>query len=114
MNYVLMGIAFVAMLGTTFLRGFQNKNVAAGYKKLAFICGALMAGLDGTVILMLANAGTAMVPFTALGAGAGWVLGMVVHDRIMAKVKKEAKAKKRERRRREIERTVKAMHGQQF
>jgi hypothetical protein len=98
--------AALAMFCATFLRGFQNKNVAAGYKKLSFMCGAIMAGLDGLVVVSLAHSGLSVIPATAFGAGLGWVAGMVAHDRLMRRVVKAAKKKKRIRREQQIDETI--------
>jgi hypothetical protein len=98
--------AFAAMLLTTCLRGFQNKNVAAGYKKLAFICGAAMTGLEGVVILLVAHSGVEALPFTALGSGLGWVVGMWAHDRLMKRRRKAEKAAKKTKRREQLEALV--------
>lgn len=98
------GLAFAAMFATTFLRGFQNKNVAGGHKKLAFFCGAMMTAFEGLVMLMLARTGEpAVIAFTALGSGVGWVVGMMAHDRIMRKRMKALKKVKKTKRRERIE-----------
>lgn len=98
--------AFTAMLATTCLRGFQNKNVAAGYKGLAFICGAAMTALEGAVILLVAHSGTEALPFTALGSGLGWVIGMWLHDRLMKRRRRAEKAAKKTKRRAQLEALV--------
>lgn len=100
---ILFGMAFVAMFATTFLRGFQNKNVTGGHKRLAFCCGALMTALEGVVILMLAKSGPELLAFTALGSGVGWVAGMRAHDKLMHKRVLAAKKAKKTKRRARIE-----------
>jgi len=98
------GLAFAAMFATTFLRGFQNKNVAGGHKKLAFFCGAMMTAFEGLVMLMLARTGEpAVIAFTALGSGVGWVVGMMAHDRLMKRRVRELKKIKKTKRRERIE-----------
>lgn len=106
MNYQLWAMAAGAALATTFCRGFQNKSVARGYKGLAFFCGSLMAGLDAAVVLTLARSGMEVIPFTAAGAGIGWVLGMVVHDRMTANARRAEKLKKREKRQQRLVRML--------
>lgn len=95
---ILLVLTFFAMFSSTFLRGFQNKNVAGGHRKLAFICGWAMALLDGLTVLAIAHQGMAALPFTAFGAAFGWVAGMGMHDillrRHIRKVKAEKKAKR--------------------
>lgn len=87
--------AFLAMVLTTLLRGFQNKNVTGGHKKLAFFCGAAMTVFEGLVIALIAKGGTDVIYFTAIGSGIGWVLGMFIHDAIMFKrMKAERKLEK--------------------
>lgn len=101
---IVFGLAFIAMFATTFLRGFQNKNVAGGHKKLAFFCGAAMTAFEGVVMLMLARTGEpAVIIFTALGSGVGWVAGMMAHDRLMRKHMKALKKVKKTKRREQIE-----------
>ncbi len=96
------GGAFVAMLVTTFLRGFQNKNVAGGHKKLAFVFGGLMTAAEGITIALIVLGGIYVIIFTATGAAFGWVLGMLAHDRIMRKQRLLRKAKKKQRRKKQI------------
>jgi uncharacterized membrane protein len=91
------------MFATTFLRGFQNKNVASGYYGLAFGCGAIMALLDGAVVVSLSSTGLSALPATALGAAFGWVFGMKAHNRITKSRRKAEKAKKREKMARQID-----------
>ena len=101
---LIFAMAFGAMLATTFLRGFQNKNVAGGHRWLAFFCGALMTAFEGGVMWMLARTGEpAVIAFTALGSGFGWVLGMYAHDRIMHSRMKALKKVKKTKRRERIE-----------
>lgn len=93
------GAALVAMFFTTFLRGFQNKSVAGGHKKMAFFGGGLMTALEGVVVLMLSRSGSDVIAFTAAGSACGWVAGMYAHDALMRKrIKAEKKAKKTKRR----------------
>lgn len=95
---LMFGSAFFAMMATTFLRGFQNKNVAGGFKLLAFICGSAMTALEGLVFVMIAKQGTDIVAFTALGSGIGWVLGMIAHEALMYRRMKAMKIAKKTRR----------------
>lgn len=100
---VIYATAVVTMFATTFLRGFQNKNVAGGYKKLAALFGYAMAVCDMLTIGLVVKGGLAVAFIGAIGAAAGWVVGMYVHDRIMrkreherARLKKIKKKTKRE------------------
>ena len=96
---IVWGSALAAMFFTTFLRGFQNKSVAGGHKRLAFIGGGLMTALEGVVFVMIAKSGSDVIPFTALGSACGWIAGMYAHDALMRKrLKAEKKAKKTKRR----------------
>jgi hypothetical protein len=85
-------IAFSATFATTCLRGFQNKNVAGGHQRLAFLCGVLMTAFEGIVILLLSKAGPEVIVFTSIGAGVGWVVGMKMHDVLVKRRIKAAKA----------------------
>lgn len=100
----IFGMAFCAMFMTTFLRGFQNKNVAGGHKKLAFFVGAAMTAFEGLVLFMLARTGDpTIIAFTSIGSGFGWVAGMMAHDRLMRKRMKALKKAKKTKRRAQIE-----------
>lgn len=102
--YSLLGLsAMTAMFVMTLLRGFQNKSVAGGHKRLAFVCGGLMTALEGVVIVMIAQAGHDVIPFTAFGAACGWVAGMYAHDAIMRKRMKAAKKAKKTKRRAQLD-----------
>lgn len=99
-------LATLAAFTTTFLRGFQNKNVAAGYRTLSFICGAAMAAMDGLVVLLVAKGGLTFLPCAALGAGCGWLAGMWAHDRMTLKRRLELKAAKKAKRAARIEKAI--------
>ena len=102
--YILLGLsAMVAMFVMTLLRGFQNKSVAGGHKRLAFVCGGLMTALEGIVIVMIAKTGHDVIPFTAFGAACGWVAGMYAHDALMRKRKAAAKKAKKTKRRAQLD-----------
>jgi archaellum biogenesis protein FlaJ (TadC family) len=92
-----------AMFITTFLRGFQNKNVAGGHKLLAFFCGGAMTLFEGVVIALIAQSGKELIFFTALGSAFGWVCGMLVHEWIMHKKIKAAKKAKKTKRQNKLE-----------
>lgn len=100
------GAALAAMFCTTFLRGWQNKVVAGGHKRLAFVGGGLMTLLEGVVVLMLARSGSDVIPFTVFGSACGWVAGMYAHDAMMRKRLKAAKKAKKTKRRDQIEEMV--------
>lgn len=92
-----------AMFITTFLRGFQNKNVVGGHKVLAFFCGGAMTLFEGVVIALIAQSGKELIFFTALGSAFGWVCGMFVHEWIMRKKIKAAKKAKKTKRQNKLE-----------
>lgn len=87
--------AIATMFATTFLRGFQNKNVAGGYKKLAGVFGYMMAVCDMITIGLVVKGGLPVAFIAAFGAAGGWMLGMIVHDRIMRKREQERARRKK-------------------
>jgi uncharacterized membrane protein YciS (DUF1049 family) len=87
--------AIITAFSTTFLRGFQNKNVAGGHKRLAFIFGYAMAICEVFTIGLAVQNGMLVAAFSGLGAGMGWVVSMKVHDKIMKKRLKEIEAAKK-------------------
>lgn len=91
--------AIVTMFATTFLRGFQNKNVAGGYIKLAGVFGYAMAVCDMVTIGLVVKGGLAVAFIGAIGAALGWMAGMVVHNLLMKKREKERARIKKERKR---------------
>jgi hypothetical protein len=105
-QYLSAAAAFGAMLTTTFLRGFQNKNVAGGHKKLAFVFGGAMTAFEGIVIGLIATSGWHMIPFAAVGSAFGWVLGMVSHDRVMRNYNRKRKQVKKSKRARRMDRSI--------
>nr|DAF93495.1 MAG TPA: Cytochrome c biogenesis protein [Myoviridae sp. ctshb19] len=102
---VMAGVLFV----TTLLRGFQSKAVSSGHKTAAGITGTLMNACEILVTLFVVGA-TRDLPnpyyalFASVGAGAGWVAGMVLHDRVVRKRRERMKQAKRSKRQRQIER----------
>lgn len=103
-----LAITFVTLFMTTVLRSYQNKNIAGGHKRLAFIFGTLMCGCELTVFaLVTATQNYVLITLSAFGAGSGWVAGMVLHDRMMRRkleAEKLLKKKKRNSRIRDISR----------
>lgn len=91
--------AVLTMFATTFLRGFQNKNVAGGYKKLAGVFGYAMAVCDMLTVGLIVKGGMSVAFVGAFGAALGWVVGMMVHDAILRKRQKEASRLKKEKKR---------------
>lgn len=96
---VIYGTAVLTMFATTFLRGFQNKNVAGGYRKLAGIFGYAMAVCDMLTVGLIVKGGMSVAFIGAFGAALGWIVGMVVHDAILRKRQKEAARLKKEKKR---------------
>ena len=86
---LIYGTAVATMFASTFLRGFQNKNVAGGYKKLAGLVGYLMAVCDMVTVGLIVKGGIAVAFVAAVGAGLGWMAGMYAHDAIMRKRERE-------------------------
>lgn len=109
-SVAIYGIAICTMFATTFLRGFQNKNVAGGYIKLAGVVGYIMAVCDMITVGLIVKGGLPVAFVGAIGAGIGWMVGMHVHSIIMRKREKEReqakKIKKRNRREDEILRVL--------
>lgn len=97
-NYGTVLVCLAAILTafvTTFLRGFQNKNVAGGHQKLAFFFGYAMNICDVLTIGIVVANGMFIAMFAGFGAGLGWVVSMRVHDKIMKKRLKEIEAEKK-------------------
>lgn len=85
---------------STFLRGFQNKNVAAGLKGMAFITGYLMNIADILLMSVIAYVGANSIQgalrvgvISALGAAIGYYISIVVHDRLLME-RREAERKR--------------------
>lgn len=91
--------AVLTMFATTFLRGFQNRNVAGGYKKLAGIFGYAMAVCDMLTVGLIVKGGMTVAFVGAFGAALGWIVGMVAHDSILRKREKELSRLKKEKKR---------------
>jgi len=97
--------AFLVTFTLSLLRGFQNKSVAGGHKRLAFFGGGAMQALENTVTIMLAHqlGDYTIIAFTSSGSAFGWVAGMYLHDAMLRKRLKEAKKAKKTKRREQIE-----------
>lgn len=93
--FLIYGIAIATMFASTFLRGFQNKNVAGGYKKLAGLVGYMMAVCDMVTVGLIVKGGITVAFIAAIGAGLGWMAGMYAHDAIMRKREEERKRNKK-------------------
>ena len=100
--------AFLVTFALTMLRGFQNKSVAGGHKRLAFFGGGAMTALENTVTVMLAHSlgDYYIIAFTSTGSAFGWVAGMYIHDAMMRKRLKALKKAKKTKRREQIEAMV--------
>lgn len=98
--------AVLTMFATTFLRGFQNKNVAGGYKKLAGIFGYAMAVCDMLTVGLIVKGGMPVAFVGAFGAALGWIVGMAVHDSILRKREKELARLKKEKKRTKREQLI--------
>lgn len=77
--FVVMTATFATFV-SVFFRGFQNKNVAGGHKKMAFFTGYIMNVLDIVVIGMVVNSGVGVVVISGLGAAFGYLVSMQVHE----------------------------------
>lgn len=102
--------ATLATFVSVFFRGFQNKNVAGGHKKMAFFTGYIMNVLDIVVIGMVVNSGVGVVIISGLGAAFGYLTSMQVHEYFIERKLKEQKRIekliKKERRRAALENLV--------
>lgn len=96
------GLAFIS----AFLRGFQNKNVAAGYKSWAFFTGYLMGILDAIAISIIASTGPILAVFYGLGMGTGYLCSIVVHKRLARGRERQRKQRKQAKLETKIERLV--------
>lgn len=99
------GVLFV----TTLLRGFQSRAVSSGHKTAAGIGGTLMNACEILVTLFVVGAAQSLpnphyALFASFGAGAGWVAGMMLHDRLVKKRRARMKQAKRTKREQQIER----------
>ena len=93
----------LALFSTTLMRGLQNNSVAGGHKRLAFVFGTGMSACELLVMGLVASTQNPMLMMLgALGSGIGWVVGMVLHDRIMRKKMAMIKAEKKSRRAKRI------------
>ena len=101
--YLLGGAAFCCVLMENLLRGIQNKNVAAGYRKATFFTGASMTLCDGLTMVILATGGLAMLPYTVTGSALGWTLGPILHDRLTRSYRAELRAEHKQKKRRKWE-----------
>jgi hypothetical protein len=103
-----LGITFAVLFTTTVLRSTQNKNVAGGHGWLAFVVGTLMCACELTVYKLVSDTDNYwLIGLSALGAGSGWVAGMLIHDLMMRRrmeTEKLLKKKKRNSRIRELSR----------
>lgn len=103
-----LGITFAVLFTTTVLRSTQNKNVAGGHGLLAFVVGTLMCACELTVYKLVSDTNNYwLIGLSALGAGSGWVAGMLIHDLMMRRrmeTEKLLKKKKRNSRIRELSR----------
>lgn len=96
------GLAFIS----AFLRGFQNKNVAAGYKSWTFFTGYLMGILDAIAISVIASTGPILAIFYGFGMGTGYLCSIVVHKRLARGRERQRKQRKKVRLENKIERIV--------
>lgn len=93
----------LALFLTTLMRGIQNKNVAGGHKRMAFIFGTGMSACELLVMGLVASTQNPLLMILgAFGSGLGWVVGMVLHDRLMRKKMAVIKAEKKSRRAKRI------------
>jgi hypothetical protein len=89
--------AIVAGFVSAFLRGFQNKNVAANMKTLSFGTGWLMGVSDVAIMALVGHAGVVIGLFSGFGLGVGYVVSIIVHKRLTRRADKARKQKKRSR-----------------
>ena len=101
------GVLFI----TTLLRGMQSKAASGGHKVMAFCGGSAMSACEMIIMLTIGVAALKMENpyyslFSCVGAGAGWVAGMVLHDRLMKKRHERMKLAKKGRRAKQIDRVA--------
>lgn len=101
--YALGIAAFFCVLTENLLRGIQNKNVAAGYRKAIFFTGASMTLCDGLTMVILATGGLNMLPYTVTGSALGWTLGPIIHDRLTRSYRAELRVLHKQKKRRKWE-----------
>jgi hypothetical protein len=97
--YLLGTAAFLCVLTENLLRGIQNKNVAAGYRKAIFFTGATMTLCDGLTMVILATGGLNMLPYTVTGSALGWTLGPLIHDRLTRSYREELRLARKQKKR---------------
>lgn len=98
----------LALFLTTFLRGFQSRNVAGGHKRLAFIFGTAMNLCDLSIIVMVAaNPSVYVLLFGSVSSGLGWVAGMLAHERLMRDRSERERLAKKQKRKKQIRRVAK-------
>ena len=107
---MVLGTAIV-LFTTTLLRGFQNKSVAGNHKRMSFIGGTVMSACELAVMLTMSTAAVKndnpyLMLLGSLGAGAGWVAGMLLHDRMMRKKLELERAAKKSRRAKRIQKAA--------
>lgn len=104
----LLAVLAATGLATTssFLRGFQNKNVVAGFRGLTFGTGFLMGMLDVLAIALIAKTGILLAAFYGLGMGLGYLVSIIVHERMTRKREKEHKKRRKTKMTLHIEDTV--------
>lgn len=109
------GITILSMSGvlfiTTLLRGMQSKAASGGHKTMAFIGGSAMSACELIIMITIGAAALKMENpyyslFSCVGAGFGWVAGMLLHDRLMKKRHEKLKLAKKGRRVKQIDRVA--------
>jgi len=115
MNHTVKVVLVMAciLFATTLLRGFQSRAVSSGHKTAAGVGGTLMNACELLITFFVVGiANTLPNPYYALfasfGAGAGWVAGMLLHDRMVKKRRAKMKAIKKGKRVQQIERIARA------
>ena len=73
-------VSFVSV----FLKGFQHKNVIANRLKWTFLTSYLMALFDVAAVSLIVQGGWAIAFSSGLGASAGMVAAMMLHDKLSA------------------------------
>lgn len=101
------GVLFV----TTLLRGMQSKAASGGHRTMAFCGGSAMSACELIIMITIGAAALKMENpyyslFSCFGAGAGWVAGMMLHDRLMKKRHEKMKLAKKGRRVKQIDRVA--------
>ena len=78
-------LAFCLNFLNVFMKGFQHKHVIGGHLKSAAATAFFMGVADVATVTTIVQGGLIVGVFVGLGASAGIVAAMLLHDRIYSK-----------------------------